>query len=488
VSTEICRPAFLQVLFCKLFVRTFFDKSIRRHFVVLQSLSHHASVFLVGLSMSIDPSLSRPDNTPTVTSTRPARRIKYAALSVLAVLIIFFAWRHFYPDTAASANAAQNERSSKKGMANKPMPVQASVAVAGDLKVYLSALGNVVPPSSVIVRSRVDGELMSVNFKEGQNVQKGDVLMQIDPRPYQIALTQAEGQLAKDQAALASARQDLVRYHTLIKQDSISQQQVDQQAAAVTQSEGTVKADQGLVDNARLNLAYSRVTAPVSGKLGLRLVDPGNVVHASDANGVVVINQFQPIFVTYSIPEDNLSAVLQQWHQGNVLTVDAWDRSQTTQLANGKLQSIDNQIDPSTGTIKLKAVFANTSESLYPNQFVNVRMLVETRKSATLLPSAAIQRGAKGTFVFVVASDNTAAARPVTTGPVDGENIGILSGVKPGELVVIDGADKLKDGSTVTVISPARTTDAAQTPDEKSHAQHAASAGNTHRSRNDSGQ
>ncbi|AXI03147.1 MdtA/MuxA family multidrug efflux RND transporter periplasmic adaptor subunit [Aquirhabdus parva] len=404
--------------------------------------------------MSIEPQPNSPSNLPSK-APQPAwkRWAKWALFVLIVVLIIGFTWRHFHPAGAANKAAGGQGKRGGPGM-NQPMPVQTKVLTSGDLNVYIEALGSVVPRSSVTVHPRVDGELISVNFNEGQIVKKGDLLLQIDPRPYQVALTQAEGQLARDQAQLIGARQDLVRYQSLVKQGSVSQQQVDQQQALVKQYEGTVKSDQGQVDSARLNLTYSRVTAPVSGRLGLRQVDVGNIVHASDANGVVVINQFQPINVTYSIPEDNVQSVLKQVHNGKTLSVDALDRAQKNKLDSGVLKSLDNGIDATTGTLKLKAEFANTSENLYPNQFVNVRMLVETQHDVTLLPSAAIQRGAKGTFVFVVNGDSTVEARPVTLGSVDGDNTGVISGVKAGEQVVFDGADKLKDGGKVKVIQP----------------------------------
>lgn len=391
------------------------------------------------------------------------RVLKWLLVVVLLVLLVGFIWHYFHADNG-TAQAGKGKGQGRRGglAAGQIMPVQVKTLVAGDLNVYINALGSVVPVSSVVVQPRVDGQLMSVNFTEGQTVNKGDVLMQIDPRPYQVALTQAEGQLAKDQATLLSARQDLVRYQSLVKIGSVSQQQVDQQQALVTQSLGVVKSDQGQVDGARLNLAYCKVTAPVSGRLGLRQVDPGNIVHASDANGVVVINQFQPINVTYAIPEDKVQSVLKQVHAGNTLSVDALDRGQQTKLASGVLKSLDNGIDATTGTLKLKAQFKNEADNLYPNQFVNIRMLVETQHNVTLLPSAAIQRGAKGTYVYVVNADSTVTAKPVSLGSIDGDNTAVLSGVNPGEQVVFDGADKLKDGGKVKVIQPGSETAGAE--------------------------
>ena len=411
--------------------------------------------------MSLEPQLGTPSlvaienhslqpNAPQGPKSGWKRALKWIVFALTVIVMLVFTWRHFH----AAKDAGQAGGQGKRGGKNQVMPVQVKTLVAGDLNIFINALGSVVPRSSVIVHPRVDGELISVNFTEGQTVQKGDLLLQIDPRPYQVALTQAEGQLAKDQAALLSARQDLSRYQSLVKEGSISKQQVDQQIALVNQAEGTVKSDQGQVSGARLNLSYCQVTAPVSGRLGLRQVDVGNIVHASDANGVVVINQFQPIDVTYAIPEDQVQSVLKQVHAGSTLPVSALDRAQKTVLDSGKLRSLDNQIDPTTGTLKFKAEFANQANNLFPNQFVNVRMLVETQKNVTLLPSAAIQRGVKGTFVYVVNTDSTVNARPITLGAIDGDNTAVLSGVSVGERVVLDGADKLKDGGKVKVIDP----------------------------------
>lgn len=415
--------------------------------------------------MSIDPQI----DSRATSAVAGQKRRRFLVIGGLSLLLLGgFGWYHWHQANsggaagAGSANSGGPGGKGGKGMSRGPMPVQAKQAVSGDLRVYLPGLGTVTPLNNTTVHSRVDGELLKVYFTEGQKVEAGDLLAQIDPRAFQVQLTQAEGQLAKDQATLANAKQDLARYQTLIKEDSISQQQVDQQAAAVRQAEGAVKADQGAVDNARLQLSYARITAPVSGKLGLRQVDQGNIVHASDSNGLVTINQVNPIYVVFTIPEDNLPAVLAQVHQGNTLPVEAWDRGQKIKLDSGKLLSMDNQIDSTTGTVKLKAVFENKDDNLFPNQFVNVRMLVQTQANATLLPTAAIQRGAKGTFVFVVNADNTVTARPVTLGPVDGDNVSITDGIKPGENVVFDGADKLKDGGKVNVVVPGAAAPAGQ--------------------------
>jgi multidrug efflux system membrane fusion protein len=331
--------------------------------------------------------------------------------------------------------------------------VVATAARKGSIDVYLNALGTVTPRNVVVVRARVDGELMRVAFKEGQIVKAGDLLAEIDPRPFQVQLTQATGQMAKDQALLKNAQLDLERYRTLLAQDSIAKQQVDTQEALVRQYEGTVQSDQGAIDNAKLQLTYSRVTAPIGGRIGLRQVDAGNVVHASDPNGIVVITQLQPITVLYPIPEDNVQRIMHRFATGEAVAVEAWDRDMKTKLASGRLVTIDNQIDTTTGTVKLRAEFGNENLALFPNQFVNVRMLVETLSDAIIVPSAAIQRGSPGTFVYVVGDDLTVKVAPVKVGPVQGEITAIAGGLQPGMNVVVDGADKLREGSKVDLVT-----------------------------------
>jgi len=337
--------------------------------------------------------------------------------------------------------------------AARPLPVTAAAARKGGIDVYLNALGTVTPRNIVVVHPRVDGQLMRVAFKEGQVVKAGDLLAEIDPRPFQVQFTQATGQMAKDQALLKNAQLDLERYRTLLAQDSIAKQQVDTQEALVRQYEGTVQSDQGAIDSAKLQLTYSRVTAPIGGRVGLRQVDPGNVVHAADTNGIVVITQLQPITVLYPIPEDNVQRVMGRLATGDTVVVEAWDRDIKNKLATGKLVTIDNQIDTTTGTVKLRAEFANDNLALFPNQFVNTRTLVETQPDAILVPSAAIQRGAPGTYVYVVKDDLTVTVTPVRLGPVQGEITAIASGLSPGAKVVVDGADKLREGAKVELIN-----------------------------------
>ena len=317
------------------------------------------------------------------------------------------------------------------------------------MAVYITGLGTVTPVYTVTVRTRVDGQLMEVLFREGQMVERGDVLATIDPRPFEVQLTQAEGQMARDQALLKNAQLDVQRYRVLWEQDSIPKQQLDTQEALVRQYEGAVKTDQGQIDNAKLQLIYCRITAPISGRIGLRLVDPGNIVHAADVNGLFVITQLQPMTVIFPIAEDSLPQVLRKLNSGGQLPVEAYDREQKTRLATGSLLTMDNQIDPTTGTVKLKATFPNKGNELFPSQFVNARLLVEVKHDATLIPSSAIQRGPQGTFVYVVKADRTVGVRAVSVGDIQGGEASIASGLSPGELAVTDGTDRLREGSRV---------------------------------------
>ena len=384
-------------------------------------------------------------------TTRPARlravlgRWWFWLLVALLAVAAYFVY-----DRAGTAQPAAPGKGRGGAIgADRPTPVISATARTGDINVYLNGLGTVTPLNTVIVKSRVDGQLMRILFTEGQVVKAGDLLAEIDPRPYQVQLTQAQGQMAKDQALLKNAQLDLERYKTLFTQDSIAKQQLDTQASLVRQYEGAIKADQGQVDSAKLQLVYSRVTAPVGGRLGLRQVDTGNVVHASDSNGIVVITQLQPVTVIFTITEDNVPRVMKRLQSGNKLVVDAYDREQKVKLATGTLTTIDNQIDSATGTVKVRAQFSNDDYSLFPNQFVNARLLLDVRQGATIVPTAAVQRGTQGTFVYVVKPDQTVTARTVKLGAAQGEDTAIESGVQTGEIVVVDGTDKLREGAQV---------------------------------------
>jgi membrane fusion protein, multidrug efflux system len=337
---------------------------------------------------------------------------------------------------------------------NRPTPISSVAAKLANLPVRLSALGTVTARSTVTVKSRVDGQLMRVNFREGELVKSGQLLAQIDPRPFEVALAQAQAQLARDQAQLQSARVDLTRYQGLLATDSIAGQQVDTQAALVSQLDAAVAADKAVVDNAKLQLSYTRITAPVAGRAGLRQVDAGNLVRSGDASGIVTVAEIEPIYVVFPLPQDNLPAVLARLKSGEKLPVVALDRDGRARLATGRLQTTDNTIDPTTGTIKLKAEFDNRDGALFPNQFVNVRLLLDTMQDATVVPSSAIQRGAPGTYVYVIKDDATVTVRTVKLGPADGESTAIAEGLAVGERVVSDGADKLREGAKVEVIDP----------------------------------
>jgi multidrug efflux system membrane fusion protein len=363
--------------------------------------------------------------------------------AVALVLVFVFVLKPKQP--AVSTGAGKGGR-----LAPPPPQVTITTPRKGDIGVYVNALGAVTPVYTVNVKSRVDGQLMSVNYVEGQRVKEGDSLVEIDPRPFQAQLTQAEGQLARDKALLENAHVDLDRYQTAYSKNAIPKQQLDTQVATVHQYEGTVKFDQGQVDNARLQLDYSHITAPITGRVGLRLVDPGNIVHATDSNPLAVITQLEPITVVFSIAEDYLPEIQNQLRQGKKLVVEAYDRAQQTKLATGTLLSVDNQIDPSTGTVKLKALFPNEDDALFPNQFVNARLLVKTQQDAILLPSAVIQRGAQGPFVYVLQPDQTVAMKNITVGNTEGDKSAV-EGLDLNERVVSDNFNRLQDGMKVVV-------------------------------------
>lgn len=373
------------------------------------------------------------------------RRFLTGAAVTAAALLAVFAWA-VTPGRHHTSDAAGNGRG--RGEAGRAIPVRAVAATTGTVDVTVTALGTVTALNTATIHTRVDGPLIAVPLREGQLVKAGDVLAIIDSRTFKAALEQAEGQLARDESQLAGAQVDLERYRLLLAKDSINKQQVDDQQATVRQLDGVVRADRAAVDNARLQLEFTRITAPFDGRVGLRQVDPGNMVHASDTNGLVVLTQTHPIYVIFAVPSEHLSQIYPRWRKGEALTVDALDRNGKV-LAHGKLAAMDNQIDPTTGTIKLKGQFDNADDALFPSQFVDARITIDQISGATLVPSAAVQRGAPGTFVYVVNSDSKVSLRKIALGPASGDLISVQSGIKAGERVVTDGLDKLRDGALV---------------------------------------
>ncbi|MGL4961145.1 MAG: MdtA/MuxA family multidrug efflux RND transporter periplasmic adaptor subunit [Inquilinus sp.] len=381
---------------------------------------------------------------PVEQKDRPRRgRLVWGALGLVAAALIAVATWHVVttPGTPAPARGGR--------FAGPAQPVGVVTVGRGDIRITLDALGTVTPLATVTVKPQVAGQLTEVGFQEGQMVQKGDFLAQIDPRPYQVALEQDQGQLAKDQAALDQAQSDLARDQQMVKQNAISRQQVDDQAFLVQQDQGTIQSDQAQIDAQKLNLAYAHIVSPVDGRVGLRQVDPGNYVQVGDA--LIIVTQLHPISVVFALPEDDLPQIQARLHAGASLPVIAFDRSGTTQIATGTLSTLDNQIDTTTGTVKLRAGFDNADETLFPNQFVNARLLVETQQNAVTVPVAAVQHGAPGAFVYLVGSDDTVAVRPIKTGASDGGMVAVQDGLQPGDRVVVDGTDRLRDGAHVTV-------------------------------------
>jgi multidrug efflux system membrane fusion protein len=407
------------------------------------------------LALSAAPArLAITDGAPPDKPKRSHRGWWWLLVLVLLVVVLYFLWPTITGKNAAPPATAKGQ----KGAGGAAIPVVATTARKGDIGVYFTGLGAVTPLATVTVRTRVDGQLMSVRYREGDTVHKGDLLAEIDDGPYQAALTQAEGQLLRDQATLDNARIDLVRYQTLVPQKAVPEQMLATQQALVHQYEGIVKLDQGLIDSAKVNLAYTKIPAPITGRIGLRLVDQGNIVHAADTNGLVVITQMDPISVIFTIAEDQLPPVLQKIAAGQALEVDAYDREGLkTKLAQGSLTTLDNQIDPTTGTLKLRATFDNAKGALYPNQFVNARLLVQEKRGVTLVSTAAVQRNTNATYVYVVKPDSTVTVRPLTIGTTEGDDSEVTMGLMPGEVVVMTGVDKLLEGSKVNAQIPGQT-------------------------------
>ncbi|MTD33541.1 MdtA/MuxA family multidrug efflux RND transporter periplasmic adaptor subunit [Paludibacterium denitrificans] len=400
--------------------------------------------------------------------SKKRKRLRPVVISLITVSLLAGVWfvSHRQPDDGKKPH-------------NGIMAVTVAPVTAKDVVLDLTALGTVTSNHTVTVRSRVDGQLDKVMFEEGQTVRQGQLLAQIDPRPFQAQLTQAEGQLLRDQALLQNARLDLERYRQLLAQNSIAKQQVDTQEALVRQYQGTVKVDHGAVDNARLQLGYSRISAPVSGRVGLRQVDPGNIVHASDTNGLVVITQVQPINVVFAVPETQLTALLEAYRQNPALKVEARNRDNSAKLAEGRLLTVDNQLNTSTGTVSLKARFANADQALFPNQFVNVRLQLGVQQQAPVIPAVAVQQGRGGSYVYAVNRDQkTVSVRQIKTGATQNDDVVVSAGLKPGERVVVDGVDKLREGAKIRVIDPASLDGKAG--GKGRHGKRAASAGAAH--------
>jgi len=410
--------------------------------------------------LNANPAGPNPSGEPRLGREPGAKGHRWLWIVGLAVLIAIGVW--YFRGSHASTEAqgpgtpgggGKGQGRQGGGAAGFVVPVVVAKAVRGDLPVYFNGLGTVTAFNTVTVRSRVDGQITKINFREGQSVRQGEDLVDIDSRPFQVQLEQAEGQLAKDQAQLRDVQVNYERFQLLYKEGVIPKQQVDTQGSQVGMFEGSIKGDQGAIDSAKLQIVYSHVTAPISGRIGLRLVDVGNIVHATDANGLLVITQLQPIAVIFSLPQDQLPQVATKLQKGEQLVVEAYDRDDTSKIESGKLLTIDNQIDTSTGTYKLKAVFNNDRNILFPNQFVNVHLLADIKKNLVIVPSSAIQRGPQGTYVYVVQNGDTAKIQPVTIAQTTADSVGLSAGLNAGDLVVVDGQDKLQDGSKVNPTS-----------------------------------
>jgi membrane fusion protein, multidrug efflux system len=408
----------------------------------------------------MDQQLRRPTETPPAqpkTATRPGHGRGWLMAIVLLAIVAGIVWW-------TRTGTAPQEANGRKGAGGPPMSIVPETIGKGDIGVNLNGLGTVTSLGTVTIKSQISGYLTRVVFKEGDEVKKGDLIAEIDSRPYEATLAQTKGQLARDEAMLKGAQVDLARYQGLAAQNAVPHQQLDTQVALVAQDQGVVEADRAAVKAAEVNLQYCHILSPLDGRVGLRQVDQGNYVTPGDATGLVVITQLQPISVLFTLPEDNLQAISKRLKEGAVLPTAAYDRSSATKLAAGNLQTFDSQIDPTTGTIKLRAQFDNDARTLYPNQFVNIRLLLDTHKDATTMSTAGIQRGVPGTFVYLINADNTVSVRPVKLGVTDGDRVEVQSGLQPGDRVVIDGADKLRDGAKINV--RAETPAAAGTPDQ----------------------
>ena len=398
------------------------------------------------MDQSIKSLKEAPSIGPSQTATSRSRR-RFVLTSILILLLLAgVVWWNRQGSAPQPANSGRNAA---------PMSIVPEVVGKGDIGININALGTVSSLATVTIRSQISGQLVRVAFKEGDEVKKGDLLAEIDSRPYEATLAQAKGQLARDEALLRGAQVDLTRYQGLAAQNAVPRQTLDTQTALVAQDQGTVEADRATVRSAEVNLQYCRIISPLDGRVGLRQVDQGNYVTPGDINGLVVITQLQPISVLFTVPEDNLQAIAKRIQAGAVLPATAYDRSGATKIADGTLQTFDSQIDQTTGTIKLRAQFTNDTRVLYPNQFVNIRLLLDTHKDVTTISTAGVQRGVPGTFVYLVNADSTVSVRPIQLGATEGDHVEVLSGLTPGDRIVIDGADKLRDGAKINVRSEA---------------------------------